>query len=357
MLRIIYYISGHGYGHATRSAQLISALLSSSPTTHVTVITTAPTHLFPTSPRVSFISQEVDSAIIQPQPYTIDAKTSFANLASFLAAAERPEWQAKMNAILEETKCNLILADAPYPMARSSANVKSILVSNFTFDAIFEKLLTYLPSSTREAEMKMVEKIEKLYAEYDYAVRLPGFISFPFVEKHWRLEDRGKRVVDAPLVFRPARKARGEVLEGLGVPKEMIECRVLLVQFGGQVLDKSGNRKTPNLPDGWICLSSEEVEDGRFFRFPKDVYSPDLVWAADVVLGKIGYGTVSECVGMNKALVYVLRPMFAEEPGLLKYMRENGICDEISVAEYEGGIWAGAIERIVKFQEGTTRGG
>ncbi|KAG4439317.1 hypothetical protein IFR05_005192 [Cadophora sp. M221] len=330
MLRINYYISGHGYGHATRSAQLISALLSSSPTTHVTIISTAPTHLFPTSPRVSFLSQEVDSAIIQPQPYTIDAVTSFANLAAFLATAETQEWQAKMDAILEGTECNLVLADAPYPIAWTGAKkrgIKSILFSNFTFDAIFEELLTYLPACGRDAEREMVDNIEKLYAGYDYAVRLPGYIPFPFAEKYWSLEDRKRRLVDAPLVFRPARKGREEVLEELGIPREMFKWRILLVQFGGQASEKSGDRQIPNLPEGWICLSSEEVDDKRFFRFPKDVYSPDLVGAADVVLGKIGYGTVSECVG------------------------ENGTCEEISVAEYEAGDWARTIERVFQAQE------
>ena len=59
---------------------------------------------------------------------------------------------------------------------------------------------------------------------------------------------------------------------------------------------------------------------------------------------------------MNKALVYVLRPMFAEEPGLLKYMKENGCCEEISVADFESGTWAGIIEMVLKPQEAKEKG-
>ncbi|KAJ5050737.1 uncharacterized protein L3040_002608 [Drepanopeziza brunnea f. sp. 'multigermtubi'] len=351
MLRINYYISGHGYGHATRSAQLVSALLSASPTTLVTIITTAPSHLFPSSPRVSFIAQEVDSAIIQPQPYTIDAPASFAKLKTFLASTETPEWRAKTADILDQTQCNLVLADAPYPVAWTSARekgIKSVLVSNFSFDSIFEQLLTYLPAESRGAETEMVQKIEKLYATYDYIVRLPGYIPFPFADKYWTVEERARRLIDAPLVFRPPRTSRSNVLKLLGIPEEFHEHRVLLVQFGGQIVDATGESTVPQLPDGWICLSSTPVEDPRFFTFPKDVYSPDLVAASNVVLGKIGYGTVSECVGMNKALIYVIRPMFAEEPGLLRYMEENGVCGEISVADYESGNWAGSIEKASK---------
>src|SRR6266536_1545653 len=178
MLRINYYISGHGYGHATRSAQLISALLSS-PTTHITIITTAPKHLFPSSPRVSFILQEVDSAIIQPQPYTIDASASFSNLLAFLAEAESAEWRERTADILNDTQCNLILADAPYPVAwaerAKEKGVKSILVSNFTFDAIFAQLLMYLPSTSSSNEKHVIERLQKLYMTYDFAICLPGF--------------------------------------------------------------------------------------------------------------------------------------------------------------------------------------
>ncbi|KAK2623896.1 hypothetical protein QTJ16_006530 [Diplocarpon rosae] len=354
MLRVNYYISGHGFGHATRSAQLISALLLASSTTHITVISTAPTHLFPSSPRVSFIRQEVDSAIIQPQPYTIDAAASFAQLKAFLAGTETAAWRAKAAKVLEETDCNLVLADAPYPLAWLGAKergVKSILVSNFTFDAIFARLLTYLPAESRPAEKQLVERIEKLYATYDFVVRLPGYISFPFVDAHWTDGDRATRVTDAPLMFRPPRASRQDVLMMLGIPAALHRCKILLVQFGGQILDETGESTVPSLPEGWICLSSSLVDDPRFFTFPKDVYSPDLVAAADVILGKIGYGTVSECVGMNKGLVYVLRPMFAEEPGLLQYMSDNGVCEEISVADYEAGNWAGKIVHVCEARE------
>ncbi len=53
---------------------------------------------------------------------------------------------------------------------------------------------------------------------------------------------------------------------------------------------------------------------------------------------------------MHKALVYVLRPMFAEEPGLLKYMGEKGVCEEISVEDYESGNWTVALERVWRTQ-------
>ncbi|KAL2067575.1 hypothetical protein VTL71DRAFT_2000 [Oculimacula yallundae] len=358
MLRINHYISGHGYGHATRSSQIISALLSSSPTTYVTVITTAPQHLFPVSDRISFISGEVDSDIIQPQPYTIDAEASFTTLSTFLKKAETPEFQAKMDAILDESKCNLVLADASYGSAWRGAKrrgIKSIFVSNFSFDAIFEKLLAFLPEEKRQEGSEMVMELQKMYAEFDHVVRLPGYIAFPFIENHWTPEEKKRKVIDAPLVFRPARKGRDEVLTSLGVPSAMMGFKVLLVQFGGQLSQENSVREVPKLPEGWICLWSEKMDDPRFYKFPRDVYAPDLVGASDMVLGKIGYGTVSECLGMDKSLICVLRPMFAEEAGLLSYMTNNGSCQEISVADYESGDWTSTIESLHEAQKSRSK--
>ena len=52
---------------------------------------------------------------------------------------------------------------------------------------------------------------------------------------------------------------------------------------------------------------------------------------------------MSECVGLQKPLVYVRRPMFAEEPGLLQYMHTKGVCVEISILDYEIGNWTAVI--------------
>jgi len=51
----------------------------------------------------------------------------------------------------------------------------------------------------------------------------------------------------------------------------------------------------------------------RFFLMDTDCYVPDLVHAADVVLGKIGYGFVSECISAGTPLVYVPRLHWPEE--------------------------------------------
>ncbi|KAF9433357.1 hypothetical protein BGZ76_009565, partial [Entomortierella beljakovae] len=56
-----------------------------------------------------------------------------------------------------------------------------------------------------------------------------------------------------------------------------------------------------------------------------------------------GYGTCSECIGHNTPLVYVPRPQFVEEHGLIKMMNNHGLAVEMTQLEFESGQWQRAI--------------
>ncbi|KAG1860393.1 hypothetical protein F4604DRAFT_2035681 [Suillus subluteus] len=109
------------------------------------------------------------------------------------------------------------------------------------------------------------------------------------------------------------------------------------------------------LPDSsWIAIvcgvskwgqdGSDEKPPDRFFVAPKYVYMPDLTAVADVLLGKLGYGTVSECVDSCTPFVYVARPLFVEEHGLKLLLAREGVGIELPRVSYEAGDWASAVE-------------
>ncbi|KAI0326951.1 hypothetical protein GY45DRAFT_1309622 [Cubamyces sp. BRFM 1775] len=97
------------------------------------------------------------------------------------------------------------------------------------------------------------------------------------------------------------------------------------------------------VPKDWGREDGEELPE-NFFVAPRDVYMPDLTAVADVLLGKLGYGTVSECVDACTPFVYVPRPLFIEEHGLRLFLEREGVGVELSRAQYELGEWAGAVE-------------
>lgn len=158
-----------------------------------------------------------------------------------------------------------------------------------------------------------------------------------------------RQIIDVPLVFRKYRQPRDQVLDKVGIPKDIYNThKILLLSFGGQLLGNDGGLKGNPLPPGWICIvcaapDSVVMPDG-FYRAAKDAYVPDLTNACDVLLGKLGYGTCSECIGHSTPFVYVPRPQFIEEHGLLKLMADQGSAVELTREDFEAGHWADAIE-------------
>ncbi|PBL03302.1 hypothetical protein ARMGADRAFT_978330 [Armillaria gallica] len=95
--------------------------------------------------------------------------------------------------------------------------------------------------------------------------------------------------------------------------------------------------------DQWESQGDSELPEG-FYVAPRDVYMPDLTAAADALLGKLGYGTVSECVDSATPFVYVSRPLFIEEHGLRLLLDSEGVGVELSRDSYEAGEWAHAVQ-------------
>lgn len=99
--------------------------------------------------------------------------------------------------------------------------------------------------------------------------------------------------------------------------------------------------------DAGSANTSAGEEDGDlpdgFYIAPRDVYMPDLMAVGDVLLGKLGYGTVSECVDSCTPFVYVSRPLFVEEHGLRLLLDREGVGVEMTRDAYESGEWASAV--------------
>lgn len=349
MVHIYYYVSGHGFGHSTRVAQIVTALLES-PDTRITIITMAPTFLFPVSPRVSFRKEEIDSVIVQPLPYDIEVQASFTDLERFASPKAVQAWLLREANLITEAHVECVLADSPWIVGLLKSQLKQTIeipfaiISNFSFDIIYHDLLKYLPDScpnaAKETYIGLVSMITTAYTSFDYLLKLPGCIEYPFMADPSCLA----KVIQSPLIYRPALATKEQTLERLQIPKEYRDHKILLMQFGGHAF--SGSTHPPSLPKGWICLSALQQPDPHFFTFKSDFYLPDLINASSAVLGKIGYGTISECIGIGKPLIYVRRVMFAEEPYLLEYMQREGVCVELGREDFEFGNWQESIELV-----------
>ncbi|KAH6798543.1 arabinose kinase [Perilla frutescens var. frutescens] len=342
-----YYVSGHGFGHATRVAEVVRNLILAGHEVHV--VTAAPDYIFTTeiqSPKLFIRKVLLDCGAVQADALTVDrlaslekyAQTAVVPRASILST--EVEWLKSVNA-------NLVACDA-VPLAcqaAADAGIRAVCVTNFSWDFIYAE---YVMVAGRNSH-SVIWQIAEDYSHCDFVIRLPGYCPMPAFQD----------AVDVPLVVRRLRRSRAEVRKELGIEEDM---KVLIYNFGGQ--PAGWKLQKEYLPDGWICLvcgASEGQElPENFMKLPKDVFTPDLIAASDCMLGKIGYGTVSEALAYKVPLIFVRRNYFNEEP-FVRNMLEYYQCGvEIIRRDLLTGHWAPYMKRAISlrpcYDEGTNGG-
>jgi hypothetical protein len=137
-MTLCYYVTGHGYGHAIRSAQVLKALPA-----HIPLIlkTTAPEHLFREElgdRDFQYVRAEFDCGCIQPDSVTI-LKRETLDLYARIAARNQTVLDSEAK-FLQEHGVKVVVSDiAPFPFeAAHVAGIPSIAASNFTWYDIYQ---------------------------------------------------------------------------------------------------------------------------------------------------------------------------------------------------------------------------
>jgi len=314
MSAIAFYISGHGFGHASRQIQIINAVAARLPAVQIFLRTSAARWLLDRTITPPFIvdPEPCDIGVVQIDSLRLDAGATIEQAREFYRTfGERAEIEA---AKLRARDVALVISDAP-PLASAAAaaaGVPSIVVSNFTWDWIYEEYREHLSSAP-----ELIPTIQEAYRHARAAWRLPmhgGFETF-------------QTIVDVPFVARHARHERLETRTRLGLPAT--GRRLALLSFGGYGVS---DLDLPSLDclDMWEVVvtgttAPGSIPRGVHFIYEQDIYDrglryEDLVHAVDAVVTKPGYGIISECIANETAIVYTSRGRFPEYDVLVREM-------------------------------------
>jgi L-arabinokinase len=154
-----------------------------------------------------------------------------------------------------------------------------------------------------------------------------------------------QRRLALPPVARPPAHDRAEVRAALFPDGD--DRPLVLLSFGGfgdeLDLDEAA-RRNPGLDLVVVSASVRSSPPNLRVIDPSPALThPDLVAAADVVLGKPGYGTVAECLHRPTPLVYAPRGAFREHPALVAAIEARLPSAPITVEDLTAGRWARAI--------------
>ena len=321
-MRVFFYISGHGFGHASRDIELIRALTRRRPDLSVIVRTTVAPWLFATAPAaVDVRPLETDTGLVQIDSLRLDEQASVAEARRFYANFDQRVTQEA--AELRAAGADLVLGDIP-PLAFAAAKragIPSIAIGNFTWDWIYDAY----PSFERDAP-DVVPTIREAYAQAGRALRLPfhgGFAAMAAV------------TTDVPLIARRSLRDRADTRRRLGVTDNR---PLVLTSFGAY---------GAAIPRDLVTQSTSFTAVSFETHPPHGLSYQDVVAAADVVISKPGYGIVSECIANDTTLVYTSRGRFAEYDVFVAEMPRVLRCRFLSQGDLLGGRWDEAIAAVL----------
>ena len=366
---VVFYITGHGFGHASRDIEIINALRVRQPGLPIIVCTGVPAWLIQNSVTQPIELREVecDTGLEQLDSLHLDAQASLRRAGEFYKNFDQKVVIERE--FLRACQARLVLADIP-PLAfdaAAAAGLQSIAIGNFTWDWIYEDY----PEHVKYPEL--LTTIRRAYSHAALALRLPMHGGFEGLERITR---------DSPLVARRSQRTPADTRRTLGLPDGLL----FLLSFGKYGIrgadpsaphrlarytlvvtdDASGREVWPasaqgsgearrsSKSEGWNAddahghgrRSNVVRISGAQLRQAGCLYQ-DLIRAVDVVVTKPGYGIVSDCIANDTAMLYTSRGHFREYDVLVAGMQRYTRCEFIDNDSLLTGRWEPFVERLL----------
>jgi UDP:flavonoid glycosyltransferase YjiC (YdhE family) len=329
---ILYYITGHGFGHAVRSSQVIRRLYEIRPNLKIHVRTTAPKRLFPAA--VIGSRQSIDIGVVQADSLHMDLAQTFHDCRRLHENA--PRLIEEELAFIRDQHVRLIVGDIP-PLCfeiAARAEIPSVGITNFTWDAIYRAYAEQYPDFT-----SLISEMESFYRKATVGLALPypcGLEVFP-------------RRVNIPWIARRSNLTRSAARVKFGLPEAVT---IVLLSFGGLGLSRLSLSKLGELREFFFVATGDVKKPDENFAVFSDVQPEyeDLVRAVDVIVTKPGYGIVADAIAHRVPVLYTDRGDFAEYPYLVQALTDLATAEFISQDELLLGNLGPHLERLLSKQ-------
>jgi len=335
MLNIAYFVSPHGFGHASRSTAVMQRIIDKFPQVYFHIFTLIPEWFFTDALPPCFTLHRVrtDVGLVQRTPLEEDLPATLKELDEFFPFQE--SLLSSLANILKQNQCVCAICDiSPLGIAvANQADIPSVLIENFTWDWIYEGYLESMPSFSR-----IIPEIGNVFRQATVHIQTQPLCH----------ADSTVNLTTHP-VSRAPKNSSADTRQKLGISDNK---PLVLITMGGIPEKYSALEKLKTFDNCWFVLpgSSDNYKiDQNIILLPhhSQFYHPDLVTASNVVIGKLGYSTIAEVYHAGIPFGFIPRENFRESPLLAKYVEENfpSIC--ISEQEFYSGSWLESLDPLL----------
>ena len=308
MRTIAFYLSNHGFGHASRNIPIIEELLEREDDLRIIVkcgknqIQFISESLERYSPKITYYEINNDIGLVLKEGnIDVDKAKLYSDVKKFIGS-----WDERINEEIQFLKDNyvgLVISDIT-PWIFKSCNIsgiKSVFVSNFTWVEIYRRFL----NST------LCDKYLECYKMADYAFIYP-FSTEEAVTYFKNIEYVG-------LVCRKFNVINAEFI------KNSYKNPLVYISVGRSV-DIKRPIDLEGLPYNFIYTEGIELQGSNTIKIPMSTLNTqDYILAADYVITKAGWSTVSEAVCARKPMLVLRRDEVVEDETTLKKLVEMDV--------------------------------
>ncbi len=330
---IAFFISPHGFGHAARAAGIMEALRAIAPSIHFEIFTTVPQWFFANCNSFAFTYHRLltDIGLIQKTPFQPDLAATVQQLKAFLPFD--PPQMAALAHKLRQCNCELVVCDiAPMGIQiAQKAELPSVLIENFTWDWLYQG---YSHTGLNEFN----RYLQAIFAEATYHIQTQPVC------------DPGTTDLTAVPVSRKTKTACNDIRKKLALPQN---SKVVMITAGGAPKNYGFIDKLRLETDIHFILpgaaDTEAINDNLVLLPENSAYfHPDLVNAADAVVGKVGYSTIAEIYQAGVPFGYIARPENREMKPLVDFIENQMGSMPIKESDFQDGTFTNCLPALLQ---------
>jgi hypothetical protein len=339
-MRIAYFISPHGFGHAARACAAMTAISLHYPEAHFSIFTRVPQWFFERSlsgtANFSYHSLQTDVGFIQTTSMVEDYEGTLTALSEIYPLRESVT--REVASTLQKQNVALSICDISVLgiEAATLASIPSVLIETFTWDWIYSGYSDVAPRF-----QYFIDYLKPLYTRASLRIQTEP------------VSVREDAAAVIPPLARPLRAAPGEIRKQLVIPEE---APAILCTMGGvpgdfPFLSQLGKHKGIYFILAGTEPSTTLPKNVRAIPHASPLYHPDLVAAADAVVGKLGYSTVAEAYYGRTQFLYLPRPRFSESAIMEEFVSKELNGKAIEAIAFETGAWLADLHHLLESPE------